>query len=562
MCPEPVGVNTEPRTLADQITTARTLLDGTSFTAGLPILNCSAKDYHKQKNTLLGTAEKALEVAGRNETEETTTLVSPEDEADEENTNTEHINCVMERLPESLNEEQKQMARSFIRKHAELFSRSEFDIGRTSMVPYTIDTGDNRPVRQQLRRHPTAHLQFIDEQVEKMLQTGVIEKANSPWCSNVTLVMKRDKSLRFCIDFRAVNALTKVDSYPIPRIDSCLNTLGKAKYFSTADLRSGYWQLELDESTRDKTAFVTRRGTLSFGLCNGTAAFQRLMDCVLSGLTWSTCLCYLDDVVIFSDTFENHLQRLQELFQRFRDANLKLHPGKCFLFQQEVDFLGFVISGEGIEPQPDKIKAVTEWPRPTTLTQVWGFVALASYYRRLIPAFSQLARPLFDLTKKNRTFEWGEQQEEAFQILKTKLATSLVVGIPQDDGDFVLDTDASQTALGAVLHQWQDGVLRVLGYASRVLQKAETSYCTTRLELAAVVYGLKYFRQFLLGRTFELRTDHAALRALMKTPEPLGQQARHLDLIAEYSFNITHRSGVQHANADALSRNHVYARKM
>jgi hypothetical protein len=161
---------------------------------------------------------------------------------------------------------------------------------------------------------------------------------------------------------------------------------------------------------------------------------------------------------------------------------------------------------------------------------------------------------LFDLTKKNRRFEWGTSQEEAFQTLKVKLSTAPVVSIPQQEGLMVLDTDASQTALGAILHQWQDGELKVIGYASRVLQKAEQSYCTTRSELAAMVYGLKYFRQFLLGRVFQLRTDHAALKVLMNTPEPLGQQARYLDLIAEYLFQIIHRNGVQHANADALSR--------
>ena len=182
------------------------------------------------------------------------------------------------------------------------------------------------------------------------------------------------------------------------------------------------------------------------------------------------------------------------MFQRIQQAYLKLHPGKCFLIQSEVDFLGFKISGRGIEPQEEKVMAVKEWLTPTTLTQARGFVALASYYRRLIPSFSELARPLVDLTKKNTTFEWKEPQEQAFQMLKNKLATAPVVSIPREVGEMVLDTDASQVGLGAVLQQWQDGELKVIGYASRVLQKPEISYCTTRLELTAVVFGLKYFR--------------------------------------------------------------------
>jgi hypothetical protein len=355
-------------------------------------MNCSDKDFIVRKDILLGTAESVLKVADEMKPDNAH-VGDREVKGVTESDENEHIQCVLERLPSSLTNEQRCQAVELITKYSTVFSKSDFDIGRTTLMRHKIETRNSRPVRQHLRRHPFAHLEFIDEQVDKMLKSNVIEKANSPWSSNITLVIKKDKSLRFCIDFRAVNAITKVDSYPLPRIDSCLYTLEKAKYFSTIDLRSGYWQLEIDPESRDKTAFVTRRGvyrfqTLPYGLCNGTAAFQRLMDCVLSGLTWITCLCYLDDVIVFGSSFENHLERLKEVFERFKDANLKLHPGKCYMFQLEVEFLGFKISEEGIAPQKEKVQAVIEWPRPTNLTQVRGFVALASYYRRLIPAFS------------------------------------------------------------------------------------------------------------------------------------------------------------------------------
>src|SRR5208282_937541 len=237
---------------------------------------------------------------------------------------------------------------------------------------------------------------------------------------------------RFCVDYRKLNDLTYKDSYPLPRIDTCLQSLGGARFFSTLDLRAGYWQTEIDSRDRDKTAFVTRRGTfrfkvLSFGLANAPALFQRLMDLVLVGLTWEACLVYLDDVIVYANSFEQQLERLTAVFGRLTEAGLKLKASKCQLFQRRVTFLGHVVSEHGVEPDPEKIETVRTWPRPRSLTETRAFVGLASYYRNHIKSFADIARPLHLLTRKGQRFEWGEQQEEAFNRLKDCLTAAPVL---------------------------------------------------------------------------------------------------------------------------------------
>jgi len=242
------------------------------------------------------------------------------------------------------------------------------------------------------------------------------------------------------------------------------------------------------------------------------------MDLVLCGLTCETCLVYLDDIIVFSRDFDNHLDRLREVFTRLRAANLKVHIKKCSLFQRRVNFLGHVLTETEIEVQAEKVEAVQNWPTPRNLTELRSFVGLCSYYRRFISGFANLAAPLHALTR----FSWGIEQEEAFNQLKKRP----ILGMPTDEGTYYLDTDASDIGLGAVLSQNQDGDEVVLAYASRILSKAEQNYDVTRRELLAVVFGLKVYKQYLLGREFVIRTDHSALQSLRKTPEPIGQQAR------------------------------------
>jgi hypothetical protein len=284
----------------------------------------------------------------------------------------------------------------------------------------------------------------------------------------------------------------------------------------------------MDEADMDMTSFVTRSATyrftvMSFGLTNAPAAFQRLMDLVMAGLNYSVCLVYLDDIIVFSRTIEEHFERLALLLDRLRGANLKLKPSKCQLFRKSVIFLGHVVSEEGIQTDPEKVVAVREWPRPKTITEVRSYLGLASYYRRFIKGFAEIASPLHALTSKKATFDWTNDCEEAFEELKERLTTAPVLAMPADTGKFWLDTDASNLAIGAVLSQEQDGVEKVIAYASRTLSGPERNYCVTRKELLAVVFFVKHFRSYLLGRSFSIRTDHSALQWLRRTPEPIGQ---------------------------------------
>jgi len=295
-----------------------------------------------------------------------------------------------------------------------------------------------------------------------MLRQGVVEPASSPWASNIVLAKKKDGTLRCCIDYRQVNEVTRKDAYPLPRTDACLDAMSGSKLFSTFDLRSGFHQVSMDPNDADKTAFVTRRGmfrfrTMPFGLCNAVATFQRLMDLVLAGLNLDIRLVYFDDIIVFSATPEQHLERLKCVFRRLQEANLKLKPSKCCLMQTEVSFLGHIISGEGISTDPEKIKLINEWPAPTNLRQLRGFLGLAGYYRRFVQGYAKIAGPLNNLLKKNQHFDWTADCQSAFDDLKRALASPPVLALPNDDGLFILDTDASEYSMGSLLSQVKTG---------------------------------------------------------------------------------------------------------
>jgi len=320
-----------------------------------------------------------------------------------------------------------------------------------------------------------------------------------------------------------------------------------------------FWQTPIREQDRDKTAFLTRKGqwrykVLPYGLVNAPSLFQRLMNLVLAGLTWKTCLCYVDDVILMATSFQQMVGRLEEVLGRFRRANLKLKPTKCRLFQEKINFLGHVVSGSGIEADPDKVRAVLQWPVPRNVTDVRAFVALAGYYRKFQKDFSANAAPLHELTRKGEKFVWDSRRQEAFDKLKESLTSAPILSLPRDQGDWQVDVDSSSWATGGVLQQYQDGEFRVIAYSSRLLTKVERSYCTTRRELLAILHALKLWKTYLLGRHVILRTDHFALLFLRKTPEPSGQQARWLNFFEMFDLELQHRRGASHSNADALSR--------
>lgn len=294
---------------------------------------------------------------------------------------------------------------------------------------------------------------------------------------------------------------------------------------------------------------------MPYGLCNAPATFQRLMDMVLAGMQWKSCLVYLDDVIIVGKTFQDHLRNLREVFQQLREAGLKLKPTKCDFCSLQVEFLGHIVSADGVQTDPSKTEKVAQWPIPKTRKEVQQFLGLANYYRRFVKDFATIAKPLHRLTEKTAKFEWTSECQTAFEEIRQRLVTAPILAFPDYERVFILDTDASDTGIGAVLSQVQeDGSERVIAYASRVLTKPERRYCVTRRELLAVVSFVQHFRPYLLGKHFLLRTDHGSLTWLSNFKEPEGQLARWLERLQEYDFTIAHRPGKKHQNADSLSR--------
>jgi len=426
-------------------------------------------------------------------------------------------------------------------------------------VEHKIIVKESSPIKQVPRRIPFRMREEVNGIIEDMRKQGVIEESQSPWVSPAVLVRKKDGTIRFCVDYRKLNAVTKKDSYPLPRIDDILDQLSGNSWFSTLDLKSGYWQVKINLKDKEKTAFSVGNGlwqftVMPFGLCNAPATFERLMEKVLHGLIPKICLVYLDDVIIFGKSFSEILENLKTVFLRLRNAGLRVNPKKCVLFTRSVKYLGHVVSSEGVTTDLEKIAAVKDWPVPHTKKQLRSFLGFCSYYRKYVKGFSSLAKPLYTLTENQIKFVWDTNCQNAFQELKRVLSSSPVLSFPREEGEFILDTDASRIGIGAVLSQKQDGKEKVIGYFSRVLSKAERNYCVTRRELLAVVDSLKFFRHYLLGQKFLIRTDHVSLRWLMSFKDLEGQLARWMERLQQYEFEIVHRKGQIHRNADGLSR--------
>ena len=392
--------------------------------------------------------------------------------------------------------------------------------------------------------------------VSEMLERDLIQPSKSPWASPIVVVAKKDGSTRFCVDYRRLNSVTKMDVFPLPRIYDCLDQLAHCKYFTTLDLASGFWQVKMEPSSVEKTAFVTHSGlfefhVMPFGLCNAPATFQRLMESVLVG---ECCMVYIDDILIIGKTFEEHLENLRKILEHLRKANLRLKAQKCKFMRDKVGYLGHVVSKDGIEADSAKVSAVRDFPTPTDLKALRSFLGLAAYYRRFVPLFSTVAGPLHGLTRKGVDFVWSESCEEAFRTLKRLLTQAPVLAFPDFSLGFLLETDASGLGLGAVLAQEQDGVVRPIAYSSRTLQAHEKNYSATELEGLGVVWAVKHFRHYLYGHKCRVYTDHQALKALLNTPHPSGRLARWGLAFQELELEIVYRPGKKNANADALSR--------
>ena len=544
------------------IVVARTVTKGDEHQCQLRVLNPADEPRHLKAGTIIAEAE-AVDVLNTPSTE--TSPIPPQVDLPD---------YLVEMYERAVNEGQlstevAQQLKELLIRNIDVFAKNDNDLGRTSLVQHDIITNDAAPIRQPPRRIPIGQQEEFDKEIASMLEKGAIEPGQSPWASPVVLVRKKDGSLRFCIDYRKLNQVTQFDAYPLPRVDETLEAVGGSKFFTTLDLLSGYWQVGLTPEARLKSAFCVRSGlylwnVMPFGLCNAPSTFERLMETVLQGLQWRTCLVYLDDIVIFARNEREHLQRMEEVFQRLIRAGLKLKPRKCRLFHREAEYLGHIVSEDGLKVSPGKVAAVQEWPQPECVTELRSFLGTAGYYRRFVKNFSTIAAPLHELTKKGVEFNWTPECQRAFEQLKKCLATTPVLNFPVPGATYILDTDASERGIGAVLSQLiptepaSDGTPqfeeRVLGYASRTLSVHERNDCTTRKELLAVVWYLRHFRPYLYGTEFLVRSDHSSLQWIFNFWEPEGQLARWLQVLGEYKFRVIHRPGNKHLNADGLSR--------
>ncbi|UYV79013.1 K02A2.6-like, partial [Cordylochernes scorpioides] len=391
-------------------------------------------------------------------------------------------------INENLSPKEQKELKQVLERYGDLFSSR---LGRTNLAKHRIDTEDAKPIKHKPYRVSAKERDIIKEQIDEMLTEGIIRPSSSPWSFPVILVKKRDGEYRFCVDYRKLNNVTVKDVYPIPRIDEVMDTLQGSTHFSAIDLRSGYWQVEVEERDKEKTAFTTAHGlyefnVMPFGLCNAPATFERNMENMLGNLRWQICLCYLDDVIIYSPDFPTHLKRLEAVFRCFRESNLRLNDKKCRFAFEELEILGYITSKHGIKPAEHNIKAVRNFPRPKKVKEVQSFLGMCSYYRKFIKDFSKIADPLTNLIKKSVSFTWTERQEEAFQTLKTALLSPPILGHFNPNAPTYVHTDASNIGIGATLVQDIGGEEKVISYLSRTLSKAEQNYSTTEKECLAV----------------------------------------------------------------------------
>lgn len=429
----------------------------------------------------------------------------------------------------------------------------------TSFAEHEINTGDHSPIYVPPYKVPAGKKQVLKEEIDKLIQDGIIEECESPWGAPIVLVEKEGGGVRLCVDYRKMNAITVSDGYPMPRIDELLHDAKITPFMTTIDLRSGYHQVSVKKEHRDKTCFVTPYGTyrylrMPFGLRNAPATFQRLMDRFKSGLSGVSIFAYLDDIIVLSETFEKHLSDLNRVFNRLKLFGLRGKREKCRFACVEVRYLGHLITTEGIQVNPDKVSAIMKIPSPKNQKQVQSFLQTCSWYRKFIENFSAVAKPLCTLTKRDAIWKWGEEEENSFQKLKENLTKAPILQQADYSKPYVLRTDASGYALGAVLLQGEGTDERPIEYASRLLTTAESNYSTTEREALAVVWAIEKFRGYLEGAKVIIGTDHQPLKWLLSLKTPSGRLARWALKLQAYDLQISYTPGSQNVVADMLSR--------
>ncbi|GKC40556.1 reverse transcriptase domain-containing protein [Tanacetum coccineum] len=443
-----------------------------------------------------------------------------------------------------------------VRDFPEVFPDDLLGLPLVREIEFRIDLipGASPVVRSPYRLAPSEMLE-LSNQLKELQEKGFIRPSHSPWGAPVLFVKKKDGSMRMCIDYRELNKLTIKNRYPLPRIDDLFDQLQGACCFSKIDLRSGYHQLRVREEDIPKTAFRTRYGhfeftVMPFGLTNAQAIFMDLMNCVYKPYLDKFVIVFIDDILIYSKSEEEHEVHLKTIFDLLKKEKLYAKFSKCEFWLQEVQFLGHVVNRDCIQVDPSKVESVKNWKTPKSSTEIRSFLGLAAYYRRFIENFSKIANPLTLLTQKNKTYVWGNEQDDAFCILNEKLCNALVLALPDGPDDFVVYYDASKQGFGSVLMQRG----KVIAYASRQLKKHEKNYTTHDLKLGVVVFALKIWRHYLYGTKSVIYTDHKSLQYIFDQKDLNMRQRRWIELLSDYECEIKYHPGKANVVADALSR--------
>ena len=447
------------------------------FKPTLCVFNPTESHYTLRKNAVIAQAYEAKELTSVQEVKLQNT------EGDDFDAK---INKMVSQAEDNLTSSQLSRLKELLKQNDSVFSKNDLDIGEFKEVEHSIDTGSAEPIRQRLRRTPISFAEEEEKLLGKMLDAKLIEPSVSEWACPPVLIRKRDGTVRYAIDYRKLNSVTKKEVYPLPLIDECIDSLAGNKWFSKLDANSAYYQVKMKEEDKQKTAFITKYGLfqftrMSFGLCNAPATYARAMQLVLRGLTWDIVLAFLDDILVMGKDFESHMENLEKVFERFQQYGIKLKPVKCEFCTKETTFLGRQVNGEGLAIGENYVQTIKEWKAPRNLKEVEQFLGFVNYHRTFIKDLSRIAAPLTELTRK-KPWKWGEEQQTAFEKLKSALQTTPVLAIPDKTGTFVLDTDASDKAIGAELIQIQNGQERVVANGSFTLFPAQGRYCTTCLQ--------------------------------------------------------------------------------
>lgn len=463
-----------------------------------------------------------------------------------------------------LNDEERKALFKLLNRFRSVCHTSDSRLTFTNAVKHNIKTADDFPVYTKSYKYPHCHKLEVQKQINKMLEDGIIRESNSPWSAPVWVVPKKvdasgKKKWRLVVDYRKLNAKTVADRYPMPEITEILDKLGKCNYFSTLDLASGFHQVEVAPEDIQKTAFSVENGhyeftRMPFGLKNAPATFQRVMDNVLREFIGRICFVYMDDIIVFSTSLQEHIDNLRKILSTLERFDLKLQLDKCEFLCKEVAFLGHVVTPEGVKPNPSKIEAIQKWPIPKNEKELRRFLGTVGYYRRFIRDLARIIKPMTSALEKGKTVEHTPEFIKAFEKCKSILTSSDILQYPDFSKEFIVTTDASDYAIGAVLSQGKIGEDRPIAYASRTLTSAEQNYSAIEKELLAIVWGCKYFRPYIYGRQFTLYTDHKPLTYCFGLKTTNDRLIRWRLALSEFTYTIKYREGRQNVVADGLSR--------